>query len=227
MKILFVEDESALSASFVAYFTKEGHICETAQDFAEASEKIHLYSYDIIVVDIGLPDGNGLDLLREAKEGPTATGVIIVSARDSLEDKLHGLGLGADDYITKPFHLAELNARFASLIRRINFKGRRAIHCREIEVVPEAKEVRVKGKLLALTRKEYELLLYFLSNRNRVVTKESIAEHLWGDNMDMADSLDFIYTHIKNLRRKIQAEGGRDYVKTIYGIGYKFTEGEE
>ncbi len=173
-------------------------------------------------MDINLPDGNGLDLLKIIKTNKPDTGVLIVSAKNSLDDKLIGLDLGADDYITKPFHLAELNSRINSLIRRQKFEGNHTITFNEIEIDPNAKTVKVNNSLVDLTKKEFFLLLYFITNKNRVLTKESIAEHLWGDSIDLADNFDFIYTHMRNLRKKLKAKGATDYMQTIYGLGYKF-----
>lgn len=223
MKVLIVEDEQELTNALVSYLKNEGYISESAVSFEQAKEKIHLYNYDIIVLDIGLPDGNGLDLLRLLKKLRSQAGILIISAKNSLDDKLNGLDLGADDYITKPFHLAELNARIKSILRRRNFEGNQEVIFQEIRVNTDTFDTWVNDQPLVLTPKEQELLLYFISNKNRVLTKESIAEHLWGDHMDMADSFDFIYTHIKNLRRKISQKGGANYLQTVYGIGYKFT----
>jgi len=222
MKILLVEDNPDLAETVVNYLRQEGYICETARDYKTADEKIAVYEYDIIVLDITLPDGNGLDILKKLKQKHSEAGVLIVSAKNALDDKVEGLHLGADDYLTKPFHLAELNARVQSLMRRRRFQGRDEITLPDMRVNTTTSQVFVKDEEITLTRKEYELLLYFLSNRNRVLNKESIAEHLWGDNIDMADSFDFIYTHIKNLRKKIMVKGSRVNIKSVYGMGYKF-----
>ncbi len=223
MKILIVEDEWELAQSLADYLQKEGYLCEVVQQLEQAHEKVQLYAYDVIILDITLPDGNGLDLLKKLKRDKKEAGVLIVSARDSLQDKLEGLNLGADDYITKPFHLAELNARVNSVIRRRIYQGNQEIVFEKISLNTDTREVKVNESSLVLTRKEYELLIYLLNNKNRVLTKEAIAEHLWGEGIDEADSFDFIYTHIKNLRKKIQDKGGDNYIKTIYGMGYKFT----
>ncbi len=204
------------------YLQKEDFICEFAINFFDAEDKLISYNYDIVVLDINLPDGNGLDLLKIIKTNKPDTGVLIVSAKNSLDDKLIGLDLGADDYITKPFHLAELNSRINSLIRRQKFEGNHTITFNEIEIDPNAKTVKVNNSLVDLTKKEFFLLLYFITNKNRVLTKESIAEHLWGDSIDLADNFDFIYTHMRNLRKKLKAKGATDYMQTIYGLGYKF-----
>lgn len=222
MKILIVEDNRELSETLVHYLKQEGYLCETAYNYQAAEEKINLYEYDVVVLDLTLPDGSGLDILKQLKQNRPDEGVLIISAKNALDDKLTGLNLGADDYLTKPFHLAELNARLQSLLRRKRFNGSHELTAGDIQLNPTTAQVRVKGQELVLTRKEYELLLYFLSNRNRILNKEAIAEYLWGDNIDMADSFDFIYTHIKNLRKKIAGHGGSSNIKSVYGMGYKF-----
>lgn len=224
MKLLIVEDELELLNSTCGYLQKEDFICEPAPNFFEAEDKLITYQYDVVILDINLPDGNGLELLKLIKEKSPETGVLIVSAKNSLDDRLKGLDLGADDYITKPFHLAELNSRINSLLRRRKFKGNTNIIYNEIALDPDAKSAIVNGSLLDLTKKEYFLLLYFITNKGRVLTKEAIAEHLWGDNIDMVDNFDFIYTHMRNLRKKLKKSGATDYLQTIYGLGYKFGE---
>jgi DNA-binding response OmpR family regulator len=224
MKILVVEDEQELLDAVCTYLTREGYRCEQAPDFATASQKIILYSYDCCLVDIGLPDGNGLKLIQKLKQVQPRTGSIIISARHALDDKLKGLDIGADDYLTKPFHLQELNARVRSVLRRRMQDGRHVVEFNEIKVMPDTFEAYVQGEPLQLTKKEFDLLLYLLTNRNRVIPKENLAEHLWGDYIDELNSFDFVYTHIKNLRKKLLEKGGQDYLKTIYGVGYKFTD---
>jgi DNA-binding response OmpR family regulator len=224
MKLLIVEDELELLNATSSYLEKEDFICETAPNFFEAEDKLIAYNYDVVILDINLPDGNGLELLKYVKEKSPETGVLIVSAKDSLDDKLKGLDLGADDYITKPFHLAELNSRVNSLLRRRKFEGNNNIVYKEIEIDPVAKRAIANEVTLDLTKKEYFLLLYFITNKNRVLTKEAIAEHLWGDNIDLVDNFDFIYTHMRNLRKKLKKSGANDYLQTIYGLGYKFGE---
>lgn len=223
MKILLIEDEKKLADSIAAYLSKDAYIVETVYDFEQAMMKVGVNEYDCILVDIMLPDGSGLDIVRQLKDLKIDAGILIISAKDSLDDKITGLDLGADDYITKPFHLSELNARIKSVIRRKNFGGSDEIVFEEITIDTRSGEVRIDESLLELTKKEYQLLLFFLSNQNRVVTKEAIAEHLWGDYIIDVDSFDFIYVHIKNLRKKIREAGGRDYIKTVYGLGYKFS----
>ncbi|MDQ4139067.1 MAG: response regulator transcription factor [Bacteroidota bacterium] len=222
MKILIVEDNRELSETLVHYLKQEGYLCETAYNYQSAEEKINIYAYDVIVLDITLPDGSGLEILKQLKQKRPDEGVLIISAKNALDDKLTGLNLGADDYLTKPFHLAELNARIQSLLRRKRFNGSHEIKVGDLRLNTATAQVFVKDNEIVLTRKEYELLLYFLSNRNRILNKEAIAEHLWGDNIDMADSFDFIYTHIKNLRKKIASYGSNSNIKSVYGMGYKF-----
>ncbi len=222
MKILIVEDELEILKVIKKYLQNADFICESAMTYFEAEDKFISYKYDIVILDITLPDGNGLDLLKTIKKINPETGVLIVSAKDSLDDKLMGLDLGADDYITKPFHLPELNSRINSIIRRRKFEGNENIIFHEIEINPDAKTVFANKQPVELTKKEYFLLLYFITNKNRVLTKEAIAEHLWGDNIDLADNFDFIYTHMRNLRKKIKKTGANDYLQTIYGLGYKF-----
>ena len=223
MKILIIEDERELSSSICTYFATEQFICETAFDYATALEKISLYEYACIVLDITLPGGSGLDILKELKKQDKADGVIIISAKNALDDKIYGLKAGADDYLTKPFHMPELGARVAAIIRRKSFGGKNNIVFNELHIDLNEKQVSVAGKIVELTKKEYDLLLYFISNKNKVISKAAIAEHLWGDNMDLADNYDFIYTHVKNLRKKILQAGAPDYIKSVYGMGYKFS----
>ncbi len=223
MKLLVIEDEKELSKSICDYLGSENFICEAVYDFKTAIEKISLYEYECIVLDITLPDGNGLELLKELKTNHKQDGVVIISAKNSLDDKITGLKSGADDYLIKPFHLSELSARVAAIIRRKFFNGMPVISFDELDLNLEEKSVVVQNKTIDLTRKEYELLLYFISNKNKVISKGAIAEHLWGDDMDIAGNYDFIYTHIKNLRKKLVQSGCPDYIKSIYGMGYKFS----
>lgn len=222
MKVLIIEDEKELRYDMVSYLSQEGFLCESAKNYSEAIDKIGVYEYDCYVVDIMLPGGTGLDLVKEIKAQKHQGGIIIVSAKNSIEDKIVGLEIGSDDYLTKPFHLSELNARIKSIIRRRSFNGNNEIQFNEIRILPDSRQVYINGKEIALTAKEYDLLLFFIANKGRVIPKDSIAEHLWGDYMDQADSFDFIYTHIKNLRRKLVQQGAKDYLNTVYGIGYKF-----
>ncbi|NLI23176.1 MAG: response regulator transcription factor [Bacteroidales bacterium] len=224
MKVLIVEDEIELLTEISNYLTKENYICELAENFSKAYDKITIYEYDIILLDITLPDGNGLDLLKTIKKYNIKAGIIILSAKNSLDDKIIGLDQGADDYLTKPFQLSELNSRIKALLRRRNFSGSDIVTFNEITINTDSKIVTINDQQLTLTKKEYDILLFFIVNQNRVLTKEAIAEHLWEDTIDLADSFDFIYTHLNNIRKKIKQAGGKDYIRTIYGMGYKLSE---
>lgn len=224
MKILIIEDEPTLAQSILQYLNADGNTCEIADNFEEAWLKASVYEYDCILVDITLPGGNGLDIIRKLKKEQSSVGIIIISAKNSLDDKIKGLELGSDDYLPKPFHLSELNARIKALVRRKEFSGNTMIEFHEIKVFPNEKRVAVGNNDLTLTKSEYTLLLYFLANQNRVLSKESIAEHLLGDDSETMDNFDFIYSHIKNLRRKLIQNSSGDYLKAVYGIGYKFTD---
>lgn len=221
MKLLIIEDEIELANNIQSYLSNGDVICECANSVREARNKLSGYDYDIILLDIMLPDGSGLEILEFIKNDHQDTGILIISAKNALDDRIKGLELGADDYLTKPFHLSELNARLKAIYRRRKFQGNTKIIYNEISVDSDVREVLVNENSLELTVKEYELLLYLIANKNRVLTKQNIAEHLWGDNVDFLDSFDFIYQHIKNLRKKITIAGGNDYIKTIYGLGYK------
>jgi len=222
MKILIIEDQKEISDSIADYLSNEQFICEKAFTFQTAIEKISLYEYACIILDITLPGGSGMDILKELKANEKMDGVLIISAKNSLDDKVYGLKAGADDYLTKPFHLPEVAARVAAIIRRKTFEGKDIINCNELTLDLRNKNISVNNKSIELTRKEYELILYFLSNKNKVISKNAIAEHLWGDDMDLAGNYDFIYTHIKNLRKKLLQAGSADYIKSVYGMGYKF-----
>lgn len=224
MKILIVEDEPELREMIRTSLIKEKFIVETSADFYAAMDKINDYDYDCILLDIMLPGGSGLDLLKELKKLRRADSVLIISAKDSLEDKVYGLELGADDYLTKPFHLAELNARVKSIIRRRQLQGEMTIDLGNLALCPDKREVVVAGVPLQLNRKEYDLLYYFVVNPNRVINKMSLAESVWGDNIDQVDSLDFIYSQVKNLRRKLKQSGATVELTAVYGFGYKLSE---
>ncbi len=223
MKILIVEDEPLLAQSIHDFLISEGHACEVANNLSLA---LHLVDslVDIIVLDLNLPDGNGLEVVKKVKSKGMNTGVIIVSARDSIENKVEGLELGADDYLTKPFQMAELNARLKSLVRRVHFKGEENIVFNELEITPGELLVKVSGIPVDLTKKEFDLLVYFIANKNRVLTKTGIGEHMSKDFIDYGFTDDFIYTHIKNLRKKLIKAGCGDYIRNVYGVGYKFTD---
>lgn len=224
MKILIIEDEKALLETIYEYLTSEGFVCETSLTYFEAEDKLSSFRYDMVILDLTLPDGNGIKLIPLIKEMNPVSGILILSARNSVDDKVTGLDLGADDYIIKPFYLAELNSRIKSLARRRFFDSKNELIFNEIRVNIDSNEVFINEKIIELTRKEYEILLFFMTNRNKVITRESIAEHVWGDYIFEADNFDFIYSHIKNLRKKIEMKNGINYLHNIYGVGYKFSE---
>jgi DNA-binding response OmpR family regulator len=221
MKILVVEDNFELLEVIQQTLVREQYVCETAEDYTLASDKIYMYTYDILVVDINLPGGSGLKLIREMKKENPATGIIIISARNSVDNKIEGLELGADDYLTKPFDMAELVMRVKALFRRRSFSGNPVVTFGGISINTDRREVTAGTQKIDLTKSEYNILLFFFSNPNRVLTKESIAEHIWGDNMDLADSFDFIYSHIRNIRKKIISAGCDDPIRMVYGVGYR------
>lgn len=222
MKILIIEDEKELVKSMAQYLRQESYVCEVAYTEREATEKVLLYDYDCILLDISLPDGNGLKVLEVLRKNHKEDGVIIITAKNSVDDRIAGLNLGADDYLSKPFYLPELSARVSAIIRRKRFGGSPRIEFKEMIIDLVAKTVTIAESQIELTRKEYDLLVFLASNKNRVVSKNAIAEHLSGDNAELIDKFDFIYSHMKNLKRKIQEAGGEDRIKTVYGLGYKF-----
>lgn len=227
MKILVIEDNIELLKDIKNFLEEQGNICEIASDYKSAYMKAVIFPYDILVVDIALPDGSGLDIIKEVKKENIDVGIIIISAKNAIGDKINGLEIGADDYLTKPFYLAELNARIKALYRRKTYKGSKEIVFNEIKIRPDNYEVFVNNRLMNLTKKEFDIIHFFVANRNRLLTKEAIAEHLWGDHIEMADSFNFIYTHLANLRKKITKFGGKDYIKSIYSVGYKFSDENE
>jgi len=223
MKVLIVEDEEGLRDNISQFLLTEHYIVETACNFHAAMEKIAAYDYDCILLDVGLPDGNGLQVLNALKARQKRDNVIIISARDSLDDKLEGLGLGADDYLTKPFHLAELNARIKAVVRRKALGGRNTVKLSNMELDFDERTLTVTGVNVHLNRKEFDILAFFVVNKNRLIYKSALAEHVWGDHMDNADNFDFIYSQIKNLRKKLKEHGTNLEIQAIYGVGYKLT----
>ena len=224
MKILIVEDEHKLSDSIVTYLKSEKYLCEQAFDYNEALEKVRGYDYDCVLLDLMLPGGSGLDILRDIKPRNNPAGVIIVSAKDSLDDKVKGLEIGADDYLPKPFHLAELGMRVYAIIRRKEFGASNTLENNGIKINLLEKSVEANGRPVTLTKSEYDLLLFFIGNRYRVLSKGAIAEHLSGDFADMMDNFDFVYTHIKNLKAKLAQTGMPNCIQNVYGMGYKWIE---
>ncbi len=221
MKILVIEDEPGMLESIVQSLQKEVYVVETATDYHAAIEKTGVYDYDCILLDISLPGGSGLEILKSLKKQQKADGVIIISAKSSLDDKITGLNLGADDYLPKPFHLAELHARVRSIVRRRKFEGNNVFSLNNLTIDTNERTVTVNGADMNLNRKEYDILLYLLTNKNRMVTKTALAEHVWGDRIDEADSFEFIYSQIKNLRKKLKDSAAEVEIQSIYGIGYK------
>lgn len=222
MKILVIEDERGLAESIVSHLSKEGFLVESVFSYDAAVEKVNLYAYDCVVVDINLPDGTGFDIVEMLKRLKAKSGIIIISARDALEDRIRSLEIGSDDYLTKPFHLSELNARVKAILRRRHFGGNNEITYQELRINYNTRRVFVGDTEIFLSKKEYDLLMYFMSNIDIALTKASMAEHLWGDNIDSVDSFDILYSHIKNLRKKLTDGGCAEYIQSIYGIGYKF-----
>lgn len=224
MRILIIEDEKRLSDSIVAYLSGERYLCEQTFTYDDARMKVNMSEYDCILLDLMLPGGNGLDILGDIRSRNNPAGVIIVSAKDSLDDKLKGLEIGADDYLAKPFHLAELSMRIYAVIRRKEFSASNVLENNGVRIDLREKSVAVNGSPVVLTKSEYDLLLFLIGNKDRVVSKSAMAEHLSGEMADMMDNHDFVYTHIKNLKAKLAEAGCRDCIKNVYGTGYKWTE---
>jgi|SRR5574344_51693 DNA-binding response OmpR family regulator len=224
MKILIVEDEQWLSDSISKFMTAKDYLCEQAFNKADALIKVGIYNYDCVLLDLMLPDGSGLDVLRKIKKKNPSTGIIIVSAKDSVDDKIEGLELGADDYLAKPFNLSELRIRIFALLRRRYSATGNTLKSGEIEIDLQTKEVKVLDKIISLTKSEYELLLFLICNRGKVVSKTAIAEHLSGEMADLMDNFNFVFAHIKNLKHKLDNAGCHDHIKTLYATGYKWEE---
>jgi len=224
MKILIVEDEIELREILEASLLKEKYVVESAADYNSALEKISMYDYDCILLDIMIPNGSGLDILEKLKKMDKSDNVIIISAKNSLDDKITGLALGADDYLTKPFHIAELNARIKAVLRRKDLSGKNFIEVGNTVFDIQERTLFVDGINIHLNRKEFDILNYFLLNKNRLVTKTALAERVWGDHIDQADNYDFIYYQIKNLRKKLEDSNSDILIETIYGVGYKLSE---
>lgn len=223
MKLLIIEDEHSLLKSIVQYFTQEKFLCETAISYDEGIRKIEDFQYDCIILDINLPGGSGLQLLKYLRQNKNKDGVIIISARDSLDDRITGLDIGADDYLTKPFHLSELNARVRALIRRKKAEGANILELGNLKVDLQARSALSAGQPIPLSRIEYDLMLFLMINKNRVVSRQAIAEHIHDGPSEQVPSTDFVYSHIKNLKRKLKEKGCHDIIHTVYGLGYKLS----
>lgn len=221
-KILLVEDEKSLANDVINYLNENNYKCTQTNKLSKARDLIKINNYDAVLLDLGLPDGDGLSLISNIKNNDSSCGVIIISAKDAVAKKVEGLELGADDYLTKPFFMPELNARIKSLIRRLNFEGNNEINAGKLRVIPDQMRLVVNDKDIELTNTEFNLLLYFVSNRNRVLSKTNLAEYMSSKYYDYGFSNDVIYGHIKNLKKKIEKSGAPDYIKNVYGVGYKF-----
>ncbi|RPE14112.1 DNA-binding response regulator [Chitinophaga lutea] len=227
MKVLLIEDNLELASSISEFLAREGYICEVSYNIRDAQDKLISFQYDCVLLDIMLPDGNGLQILSFMRLERVQSSILILSAKNSLDDKIAGLEEGADDYLTKPFHLPELHARLRAIYRRKKLNGSNMITFNEISLNIDTLEAHVNGTLLDMTRKEFDLLLYFIVNKNRVLSRQSIAAHLWGDYTDNLANFDFVYQHVKNIRKKISAANGTDYIGTVYGLGYKFNTSKQ
>lgn len=222
MQVLIIEDERSFRDSISDYLKHNGYECTSVGTYKKGLEKCINFIYDCILVDVGLPDGNGIDLINIIKKDNPETGIIIISAKNSVEDKIEGLHIGADDYLTKPFHLSELSARINSVIRRRNFKGQNHLKFDGLLIKTNEKQVFVNEKPVQLTRKEYDVLVYLAGNPTHLITKEALADSIWGERAEMADTFDFVYSQIKNLKKKLSEAGAPDFIKVVYGMGYKF-----
>lgn len=221
MKILIIEDEFEILKSIKDFLVAENYLVETAGDFSSGIEKVMIYEYDCILLDISLPGGTGLTILKEMKKKKIDANVIIISAKDSLDDKVLGFDLGADDYLTKPFHFTELHARIKAVLRRKKLDGSNVVHIGNLSMDFNQRIVKIDNIELKLNRKEYDILSFFMTNTNRLITKEALAEHVWGDNIDSADSFDFVYSQVRNLRKKLKESRATIEIENVYGVGYK------
>jgi DNA-binding response OmpR family regulator len=221
MKVLVIEDEFALLKTIENFLLAEKYVVEKATDYYSANEKVMIYDYDCVLLDISLPGGSGLQILDEMKKKGKAGNIIIISAKNSLEDKLLGLNLGADDYLAKPFHLLELLARIKAVLRRKNRSGQTVLNIGNTQIDFDNRQISVNGQILNLNRKEFDIISFFATNKNRLITKEHLAEHVWGDNIDRADNFDFVYSQVKNLRKKLKNGHSEIEIENVYGIGYK------
>lgn len=224
MKILIIEDERDMLQNMEDTLQKENFLVETAMDLDSAISKVGVYDYDCILLDINLPDGSGMEILDFLKQNDKTEGVIIVSARNSLDDRLQGLNTGADDYLAKPFHMAELNARVKALLRRKKFNGNDILKIENLAIDPDNHIAKTEQGEMELNRKEFDILVYLATNQNRLVSKSALAEHVWGDHIDQADNFEFIYSQIKNLRKKLKDVQANIEIKAVYGIGYKLIQ---
>lgn len=224
MRIIIIEDEKSLREDVIDYLAENGYKCDFATTVRSGIKKLTDIVYSCALIDMGLPDGSGMEVLEHIKKNHPEMGVIIITAKNALEDKLEGLRIGADDYLTKPFHLSELNARLHSVLRRRNFGGKNTLSFDGLEIDTTEKKVTANGTAIQLTKKEYDILLYLASNPTHLITKEALADAIWGDKAEMASSFDFVYSQIKNLKKKLNEAGLKNYIKVVYGMGYKFKD---
>lgn len=224
MRILIIEDEKSLREDVVDYLSENGYKCDFATTVKSSMQKLSDTVYSCALIDVGLPDGSGIEIVEYIKKQYPEMGVIIVTAKNALEDKITGLKIGADDYLTKPFHLSELSARIYSILRRRNFGGKNALIFEGLEIDTTEKKVTANQQQMQLTKKEYDILVYLASNPTHLITKEALADAIWGDKAEMASSFDFVYSQIKNLKKKLNEAGLKDYIKVVYGMGYKFKD---
>ncbi len=224
MRVLIIEDEKNLRDDVMDYLSENGYKCDFASSVKSSMQKLNDVVYSCALIDVGLPDGSGIEVVEHIKKTYPEMGVIIVTAKNSLDDKLEGLKIGADDYLTKPFHLSELNARLHSVLRRRNFGGKNKLTFDGLEIDTTEKKVLANNTPLHLTKKEYEILVFLASNPTHLITKEALADSIWGDKAEMASSFDFVYSQIKNLKKKLNEAGLKDYIKVVYGMGYKFKD---
>ncbi len=224
MKVLIIEDNLELSKMISDALRSQRFVVEVAYSYAEAVAKVGVYNYDCILLDVMLPDGSGLNVLRDLKSMNKSENVIILSANDSIDDKITGFDLGADDYLAKPFHMSELVARIRSVLRRNTNSGKLTIDLGNVSLDPDKFGVSINGECVELVKKEYDILRYMMERPDTLITKELLAEAVWGDHIDQVDNFDFIYTQLKNLRNTLVKSGATVSIKTIYGFGYKITE---
>lgn len=224
MRILIIEDEKSLREDAENYLSKNGYVCEFSATVKNSKQKLIESDFACALIDIGLPDGSGIEIVEYIKSNFPTMGIIITSAKSSLEDRIEGLKIGADDYLTKPYHLSELSARLYSVLRRRNFGGQTVLKFDGLEINTSEKKVIANGMVLQLTKKEYDILVHLASNPTFLVTKEALADAIWGDKADMASSFDFVYSQLKNLKKKLTDAGLKNYIKAVYGMGYRFKD---
>ena len=221
MNILVIEDEKSLAKEMSTFLKNEGYICDVAYTGKEASEKIFVNQYDFLLLDLGLPDYEGLDLLKEAKEAKQEAAIIILTARGSTDDKVKGLNLGADDYLAKPFSLLELSSRMQAIIRRKHGLKKSTTEVNGFVVDITNRTVAYQNQVISLTKKEFDILQYLLINKNRVITRTQLTEHIWDNALEVDYDSNYVDVHMKNLRKKLSHYADIDWIETVRGIGYR------